>query len=58
MLHTLIGYSARPDGIQALFYLAALAGIPSLANIVNNTNGAASLADTAAAARAVPKHAD
>src|SRR4029077_4288180 len=26
-LHTLIGYVARPDGIQILFYLAVLIGI-------------------------------
>ena len=35
VLHTLIGYSARPDGIQVLFYLATLAGVLGLARIVS-----------------------
>src|SRR5499427_8384346 len=33
-LHTLIGYVARPDGIQIIFYLAALAGIWLLTRVV------------------------
>jgi len=35
-LHTLIGYVARPDGIQVLFYLAALIGIWLLTKWVGN----------------------
>jgi high-affinity iron transporter len=34
VLHTLIGYIARPDGIQVLFYLATLLGIWLLAQSV------------------------
>lgn len=30
LLHVLVGYVSRPDGIQVLFYLAALAGIGGL----------------------------
>jgi high-affinity iron transporter len=35
-LHTLIGYVARPDGIQILFYLATLCGIWLLTKWVGN----------------------
>lgn len=35
VLHTLIGYTARPDGIQVLFYLATLGGILALMKLVN-----------------------
>jgi high-affinity iron transporter len=33
-LHTLIGYVSRPDGVQILFYVAALFGIWSLTRLV------------------------
>jgi len=36
VLHTLIGYTARPYGIQLLFYLATLGGITALMKIVNH----------------------
>ena len=35
MLHTLVGYTARPDGIQVLFYLATLGVILGLMKLVN-----------------------
>ena len=35
MLHTLIGYTARPDGIQILFYLGTLGGILALMKLVD-----------------------
>ena len=35
VLHTLIGYTARPYGIQLLFYFATLVGIVALMKIVN-----------------------
>ena len=35
VLHTLIGYTARPDGIQLLFYLVTLGAIIALMKIVN-----------------------
>jgi high-affinity iron transporter len=35
VLHTLIGYTARPDGIQVLFYLATLGVTMGLMKIVN-----------------------
>ncbi|MBK5105317.1 MAG: FTR1 family protein [Burkholderiales bacterium] len=37
VLHTLIGYTARPYGIQVLFYLATLGGIVALMKIVNHS---------------------
>lgn len=37
VLHTLIGYTARPYGIQVLFYLATLGGIIALMKIVNHS---------------------
>jgi len=52
VLHTLIGYSARPDGIQVLFYLVTLSGIVTMMKIVNR---AAAPANTRGAARAMPK---
>jgi high-affinity iron transporter len=41
VLHTLIGYTARPAGIQLLFYLVTVTGILALMKIVNGTNGSA-----------------
>jgi high-affinity iron transporter len=38
VLHTLIGYTARPDGIQVLFYLATLGGTMVLMKIVNGVS--------------------
>jgi high-affinity iron transporter len=43
VLHTLIGYTARPYGIQVLFYLATLGGIMALMNIVNQRPNASAL---------------
>jgi high-affinity iron transporter len=56
VLHTLVGYTARPDGIQVLFYLATLAGILSMMKIVNGANCSAPLANAAVAARTAPEH--
>jgi high-affinity iron transporter len=56
VLHTLVGYTARPDGIQVLFYLATLAGILSMMKIVNGANRSAPLANAAVAARTAPEH--
>ena len=57
VLHTLIGYTARPDGIQVLFYFVTLGGILALMKVVNSGNRAASLANNAATSPAVPRHA-
>jgi high-affinity iron transporter len=35
VLHTLVGYTARPYGVQLLFYLVTLGGIMALMRIVN-----------------------
>ena len=43
VLHTLIGYTARPYGVQLLFYLATLGGIMLLTQIVNRPQRAVSL---------------
>ena len=48
VLHTLIGYTARPYGIQVLFYLATLGGILSLMKIVNCNERASTAVHTAA----------
>lgn len=48
VLHALMGYTARPYGIQLLFYAATLGGILALMKIVNGTRHA----DAAAASRA------
>jgi high-affinity iron transporter len=56
VLHTLIGYSARPDGIQVLFYLLTVCGILALMKYVNGANRAAPRANAAAATRAVSEH--
>jgi high-affinity iron transporter len=50
VLHTLIGYTARPNGIQVLFYLGTLGGILTLMKIVDNSNRAA------AGTGSMPKH--
>ncbi len=52
VLHTLIGYSARPYGIQVVFYLATLGAIVGLMKIV--AAGGRAGADTALAARSTP----
>lgn len=51
VLHTLIGYSARPYGIQVVFYLATLGAIVALMKIVN----AAGRADASLAMRTTPQ---
>jgi high-affinity iron transporter len=56
VLHTLIGYTARPDGIQVLFYLVTLVGILALMKIVNNSSRVTALAGAAAGAGSMPKH--
>ncbi len=48
VLHTLIGYTARPYGIQVLFYLATLGGILALMKIVNSNERASTAVHTAA----------
>jgi len=53
LLHTLIGYSARPYGIQVLFYLLTLGGILALMKIVNGAPGGVARADPAP--RAAPQ---
>ena len=40
VLHALIGYTARPYGIQLLFYVATLVGIVALMKIVNGAERA------------------
>ncbi len=50
VLHALIGYTARPYGIQVLFYLVTLGGIIALMKIVNG----AARANTARAPRTTP----
>lgn len=55
VLHTLIGYTARPDGIQVLFYLATLAGILTMIRIVNGAAHGVSRADPALASHARPQ---
>jgi high-affinity iron transporter len=37
MLHTLIGYTAQPTGIQVVFYLATLLLIGGLMRLVGGT---------------------
>jgi len=55
VLHTLIGYTARPYGIQLLFYLVTLGVIMALMKIVNGTRRGPSRADPAAASRPTPQ---
>jgi high-affinity iron transporter len=49
VLHTLIGYTARPNGIQLLFYLLTLGAIVGLMKIVNHTQRTGSAATRATA---------
>jgi high-affinity iron transporter len=59
VLHTLVGYTARPDGIQVLFYLVTLCAIFGLMKIVNRTSPAAPASATPKmAASAMPKPAN
>ena len=53
LLHTLIGYSARPYGIQVLFYLLTLGAILALMKIVNGARDGAARSDPAP--RAAPQ---
>jgi high-affinity iron transporter len=55
VLHTLVGYTARPDGIQVLFYLIALGGIMTLMKFVNGAKRASSSADAALSSRTKPQ---
>jgi high-affinity iron transporter len=55
VLHTLIGYTARPCGIQVLFYLLALGGILTLMKIVNGAKPAAPTAKAALTPRTTPQ---
>ena len=55
VLHALIGYTARPYGIQVLFYLVTLGGIMALMKIVNGTGRASRRADTTLATRTTPQ---
>lgn len=50
VLHTLIGYTARPDGIQVLFYLATLGSILALMRLVNDPSRLAPRTDAGIAA--------
>jgi high-affinity iron transporter len=59
VLHTLVGYTARPDGIQVLFYVVTLCAIVGLMKIVNRTRPAApASAAPKMAASAMPKPAN
>ena len=58
VLHTLVGYSARPDGIQVLFYLFTLGGIAALMKIVNGAKRAVAPANAQVAASVMPKPAN
>jgi high-affinity iron transporter len=49
VLHTLIGYTARPYGVQVLFYLATLGCIMVLMKIVNHSPGAGAIPGAGAA---------
>jgi len=51
VLHTLVGYTARPYGIQVLFYLVALGSIVTLMKIVNRAGRATTSADAAPGSR-------
>ena len=48
VLHTLIGYTARPYGIQVLFYLATLGAILALMKIVNGSTRSGTALNTKA----------
>ena len=49
LLHTLIGYTARPYGIQVLFYVLTLAGILGLMKTVNRSDRANAIASSRSA---------
>jgi high-affinity iron transporter len=55
VLHTLIGYTARPYGIQVLFYLVALGGILTLMKVANGAKRAPPSAEAALASRTKPQ---
>ena len=55
VLHALIGYTARPYGIQVLVYLLTLGGITALMNIVNRRGPALRRDDPALAVRTTPQ---
>ncbi|HEY5292918.1 MAG TPA: FTR1 family protein [Burkholderiales bacterium] len=55
VLHALIGYTARPYGIQVLIYLITLGGIMALMKIVNGAGRGSARADTALASRTTPQ---
>jgi high-affinity iron transporter len=55
VLHTLIGYTARPYGIQIVFYLVALGGILTLMKIVNGTKHSSSSGEAALNSRTTPQ---
>jgi high-affinity iron transporter len=58
VLHTLIGYSARPDGIQVLFYVLTLGGILTLMKIVNRKHRSVSPTGAQVSAHTLPKPAN
>ena len=55
VLHALIGYTARPYGIQVLFYLVTLGGIVALMKIVNAPGRASPQADSTLTTRTTPQ---
>jgi high-affinity iron transporter len=55
VLHTLIGYTPRPYGIQVVFYLVALGGILTLMKIVNRTRHTSSNAEAALNSSTTPQ---
>jgi high-affinity iron transporter len=55
VLHALIGYTARPYGIQVLFYFVTLGAIIALMKIVNRAGRASHNADAALAPRTTPQ---
>jgi len=55
VLHALIGYTARPYGIQVLIYLITLGGIVALMKIVNGAGRASPQGDAALASRSTPQ---
>ena len=54
VLHTLIGYSARPYGMQLLFYFATLVGIVALTRMVNGTQSARAMPQRRAVTSTAP----
>ena len=49
LLHTLVGYTARPSGIQVLFYVVTLLGILALMKAVNRSERASAIAHSRSA---------